>query len=269
MSTLQILVSGDYWHHDFRGQLSTLEAPATMVPLERISSIAEGNFQLIVLAQSRRDQISQATVDMLRTLVPDVPIVVMLGSWCEGQNRSGNPLVGVNLVPWHQWKSGFERFCTQIVEGMSPDWCQPLTSSRADRVRDYTPDPVLRELLLGKKILISTEDRATFETISDMLRVYDCISLWAEADSGSSELELPDAICIDGNGVSEEFEQRIGGFVEMFGELPAVALLNFPRQQDFATLSTMGVQEVVSKPYCHIDMLHSLVRAMGVRIAAA
>jgi hypothetical protein len=264
MSTLHILVSGDYWHHDFRGQLSTLEAPATMVPLERISSVADRDFQLIVLAQSRRDQISQATVDALRELVPNIPVVVMLGSWCEGENRSGNPLAGVNLVPWHQWKSGFERFCMQIVEGVTPDWCQPLTATKADHVRDYVPDPTLRDLLVGKQILISTEDRVTFETVADMLRVYECVGFWSESDEELPGSERLDAICVDGNSVSEEFELRLNDLSEKHCELPMVAMLNFPRQQDFAALSTLGVQEVVSKPYSHIDILHSLARALGV-----
>ena len=95
MNPLQILISGDYWHEDFRDLFSRLEIPVTMVPTQQIDSVFDREFQLIVLAQSRRNQVSQSMVDYLRSKTPGVPIVVLLGSWCEGENRSGQPLLGV------------------------------------------------------------------------------------------------------------------------------------------------------------------------------
>lgn len=261
MGTLQILVSGDYWHEDFREHLATLEVPATMVRLEQINSLSIDDFELIVLAQSRRNQIAQESVDALRAQNPDIPIIVLLGSWCEGENRSGKPLVGVNLVPWQQWKSRFGDYCRHIVEGVTPDWCQPLTATVADRVRDFTPDPEIQNSLLGKKVLVSSDDKVTFDTIADMLRVYQCTSLWAESEEESLESEVPNAICIDGNGATQEFRQRVGDLSEKFGDLPVVALLGFPRKQDVESLSTLRVQEVVSKPYSHLELVSSLARA--------
>ena len=261
MNPLEILISGDYWHEDFREPFSRLEVPATMVPTQQIQSVFGRQFHLIVLAQSRRDQISQSTIDFLRSELFEVPIVLLLGSWCEGENRSGKPLQGVNQVLWHQWDSRFERFCIQMKEGLKSDWHQPLTASVSDRVRDFAPDSAISEMLQGKKVLVSSEDSTTFESISDMLSIYQCAGFWAESrESGAADV---DAICVDGNGASEELIDRIVNLKAKFENVPVSVMLNFPRQQDLDSLMAVGVKEVVSKPYTHNEFLHSLTRSMA------
>ena len=266
MNPLEILISGDYWHEDFREPFSRLEVPATMVPTQQIQSVFGRQFHLIVLAQSRRDQISQSTIDFLRSELFEVPIVLLLGSWCEGENRSGKPLQGVNQVLWHQWDSRFERFCIQMKEGLKSDWHQPLTASVSDRVRDFAPDSAISEMLQGKKVLISSEDNTTFESISDMLSIYQCAGFWAESrESGAADV---DAICVDGNGASEELIDRIVNLKAKFENVPVSVMLNFPRQQDLDSLMAVGVKEVVSKPYTHNEFLHSLTRSMAGNVEA-
>ena len=262
MNTLQILISGDYWHDDFREQFSKLAVPSTMVPADRIKSVSNRSFQLIVLAQSRRDQISQSLVDLLRAEMPEVPIVVLLGSWCEGENRSGKPLLGVNQVLWHQWESRFERFCIQVNDGMTSDWHVPLTASVSDRVRDFSPDQEISRELIGKRILVSAEDSTTFESISDMLNIYQCVALWAQPQRPEFCSAGIDAICVDGNGFSSELTNRIAKLKTEFEGSSIMVTLNFPRKQDLASLSALGVQEVISKPYTHNEFLLSLIRAL-------
>lgn len=262
MNTLQILVSGDYWHDDFREQFSKLSVPATLVPVERIKSLENRAFQLIVLAQSRRDQISQSFVDLLRSEYPEVPIVVLQGSWCEGENRSGKPLLGVSQVLWHQWESRFERFCIQVNDGMASDWHLPLTASVSDRVRDFSPDPGITAKLIGKRVLVSSEDRTSFESISDMLGIYQSASVWAQTQQPSSSVVDVDVICVDANGMSSDLTDRISKLKSEFDSLPILVTLNFPRKQDLASLEALGVQEVVSKPYTHNEFLMSLIRAL-------
>ena len=217
MSMPQLLVTGDYWHSDFRRVFSNLDAPATMVPLEQISSVKSSDFLAIVLAQSRRDQFDQAAVDALRRQLPDVPIINLLGTWCEGENRSGAPLTGVTRVMWHQWNQQFSRFCRQIVEGVATDWHHPLTASVADRVRDFSADPHHELLLRGKKILVSAESAATFETLADMLSLYQCLSFWAEGSNRENDAESFDAILVDGNSASDELLIRVDRLRETVG----------------------------------------------------
>jgi CheY-like chemotaxis protein len=263
MSSLQLLISGDYWHDDFRDQFSKLEYPATMVPLERIHTTSNQTYQLVVLAQSRRDQISQTSVDTIRAAMPGIPIVALLGSWCEGENRSGKPLIGVNQVLWHQWETRFEKFCVQKNDGVKSDWELPLTASVSDRVRDFSANPVLTQQLSGGKFLISSEDRTSFESISDLLNVYQCTTCWYESQSDEVSPSDFAAICVDGNTASPNFLDRVRQLKSQHECLPVIAMLNFPRKQDLNSLAELGVQEVVSKPYTADEFVIPLVRATG------
>ncbi len=263
MSSLQLLISGDYWHDDFREQFSKLEYPATMVPLERIQSTSNRTYHLVVLAQSRRDQISQTSVDSIRASMPGIPIVVLLGTWCEGENRSGTPLIGVNQVLWHQWESRFQKFCVQTNDGVKSDWELPLTASVSDRVRDFSVNPALTQQLSGGKFLISSEDRTSFESISDLLNVYQCTTCWHESQSDEVVPSDFSAICVDGNTASSNFLDRVRQLKSRYEGLPVIAMLNFPRKQDLNSLAELGVQEVVSKPYTADEFVLPLARAIG------
>ena len=56
----------------------------------------------IVLAQAYPGQFSPVAIDRLRNLAPLARLIAILGSWCEGEPRSGHPLPGVIRIYWHQ-----------------------------------------------------------------------------------------------------------------------------------------------------------------------
>ncbi len=57
---------------------------------------------LIVLCESRRGQFSAEAIDGLRRLAPLARIWRVLGSWHEGEPRSGHPPAGCVSTYWHQ-----------------------------------------------------------------------------------------------------------------------------------------------------------------------
>ena len=89
---------------------------------------------LVVSRRSRRDQIEPETVEFLRKKFAGIPIVNLLGSWCEGETRSGNPLPGVIRVYWHQWNGQYGKFVSQLKANQITDWHQPPTATIGDRV---------------------------------------------------------------------------------------------------------------------------------------
>src|SRR5208283_5844085 len=56
----------------------------------------------IVLLQACPDQFFAAAIDRLRRRSPLARIIAILGSWCEGESRSGRPLPGMIRMDWHQ-----------------------------------------------------------------------------------------------------------------------------------------------------------------------
>src|SRR5262245_47740820 len=61
--------------------------------------------ELIVLAQSYPGQFTTEVVKPLRTAAPLARIIVILGTWCEGESRSGKPVPGTIRVYWHQFET--------------------------------------------------------------------------------------------------------------------------------------------------------------------
>ena len=261
MSQLHLLVSGDYWHEDFRDQLSQIKFPTTMVPLERLSSAPSQEYDLVVLAQSRRNEISASTVDEIRQSMPQVPIVVLLGTWCEGENRSGEPLEGVNNVLWHQWEKRFEKFCVQMNEGVSTDWHLPLTATVADQVRDFSPDPSHVKQLSGPNVGVSASHRSSFESIRDLLNLYSCEVSWIESDKEKAKSEQFDAVCVDIERGIEQQKNSISVLKSLFHNIPTVVLLGFPRKQDVDGLAAFGITQIVSKPFTADELVMSLIQA--------
>src|SRR5262245_46214259 len=58
---------------------------------------------LILLVASRPGRFSAAEVEALHRRAPLARLVALLGTWCEGEVRSGHPWPGVNRIYAHQW----------------------------------------------------------------------------------------------------------------------------------------------------------------------
>src|SRR5439155_24923442 len=63
----------------------------------------------IVLAQSRPGQISRRDVERLHAAAPLARLMALVGAWCEGEVRSGEPWPGVSRVSVSAWRSGLAR----------------------------------------------------------------------------------------------------------------------------------------------------------------
>ena len=118
---LSVLLIGDVESAEFRAALAGRDAEGYSVEAflkneprfevqtaetiaRALSGVASGEFvpDLIVLAQTRPGQFSADEVDRLRRATPSARLSGLLGSWCEGEARSGTPWPGVMRTYWHQ-----------------------------------------------------------------------------------------------------------------------------------------------------------------------
>ena len=65
MASPRLLISGDYWHADFRDLLARMSVPATLTPLDQLEAMDTQRFNLILIAQSRSNQFDQAAIDSI------------------------------------------------------------------------------------------------------------------------------------------------------------------------------------------------------------
>ena len=249
MASPRVLLSGDYWHADYRDLIARMTVPATLTPLDKITAVDTQRFSLIIIAQSRSGQFDQAEIDEVVTQNPLTPVVMLLGSWCEGERRSDTPVEGVKRVFWHQWQGRFQSFCDSLSnEGISI-WHSPATLSDADRVSEQKVG-LNRSHVIG----VSALNEQTYESLAQGITAIGGKPKWVERVSWVNLAASISAICIDADSFSPTLEKRISWVQSQVRHVPVIALMNFPRRQDAEALQRAGVARVVSKPFELADL---------------
>ena len=108
-SELTVLLLGSTARREFREARALLESQGRVTVAGEAESaaglLADGQLapDLIVVAQAFPGQFSAEAVDRLRALAPLARVVGLMGSWCEGEMRTGKPWPAAIRVYWHQW----------------------------------------------------------------------------------------------------------------------------------------------------------------------
>lgn len=263
MASPRVLLSGDYWHADFKNLIASLFIPATLLPLESLQDCDMGRFSLIVIAQSRSRQFDQSVIDDLVAREPLTPVVMLLGSWCEGERRSDQPVQGVKHVYWHQWQGQFTNFCQQMSDSGISLWHAPVTENAADKIVHRVADEPSIQSIDGVVVGISTSAKETFETLSHGITAIGGKSKWVERTSWINMSASVEIICIDADSVDETLTRRVRWMQNQAAHVPIVALLNFPRRQEIEALNQLGVASVISKPFDLSELKTALIAAIG------
>lgn len=274
MKNVNVLITGDYWHQDFRMILQQASCSVTLVPANSLKW-TEPFFEkypqmdLIVIAIAHRDQFQVGDIETLATLNAPTPVVCLLGSWCEGSARSGNPPAGVPLVYWHQWQGRFDRFTKAVDTGMVAMWSLPPTANDRDRVladsaslEHENSNSESSPNAASKRIAVSALTAQSFDMVSDAVKCFQWKSEWFEMiEWEAREHQRADMVCVDADSWSPECEARIRQIRKTLGDLPIVLLLNYPRVEELESVSDWGIETVVSKPFLLGDLKASIEHA--------
>lgn len=232
--------------------------------------LAEGTCEpeVIVLAQSRPDQFSSAQIDRLRRAAPLSPVVSLLGSWCEGEMRTGFPYPGVMRVYWHQWFPRVARELERIAAHGCPIWSLPPTVSENDRwlvrgAEASRPRHDDRAAHRGLVAICAMHD-VTAGGLADSCR--DAGFAVVSATAGRTPMVAgADAAILDGHRNRNRLAEEIGQLTRLPGPAPIVVLMNFPRVEDVQFARSAGATAVVSKPFFNDDLVWQLDRMIGRR----
>lgn len=260
MDDFKILLTGDYWHADFQDLIRDNQNATTLLPIENLleSANRDSDYSLIVIAQSRRNQFPNRLIEDLYLTRPQVPVVALSGSWCEGESRSGTPIPGLIRVYWHQWQGRLDSFCRQLASHQTATWQLPRTYSIADQIlydRRLSGAQFEGELVIG----ISALTPNSHEMLKDVCDSARLESVWVDALADDEELEVePAVILADGNSMTNHLVERIRRIRTRFPAAATIVTLNFPRRYDFDVAQREGILRVVSKPFILSD-LHSQI----------
>jgi hypothetical protein len=190
--------------------------------------------ELILIAQTLPGSTRQDEVELLRSAAPLAQIVIVAGSWCEGELRTGTPTGGVLRMYWHEFANWWPgRKFSACLDG-------PLQS------RSSKPSSRFR---ISKAVAIHTSALASLEAIESVLAQSGCVGLWIR-DVKDMPSDVTIGIWDSGQLDAEELVdlQAFGSGIRTRGG-KLVVLLDYPRKQHIEFLQQLGYQAILGKPY--------------------
>jgi hypothetical protein len=259
-----VLAVGDTQRPEFREARAVLDRMADVVPARDIDAavdrLAEGRLaaDLIVLAQAYPGQYRREGVERLRRLAPLARLLALLGSWCEGESRSGDPWPAAVRVYWHQWPARCGRELAGLAGGLRGSWTLPATAGDEERLLALNPAPGARREGL---IVVCAQQVEMGDWLADACRQRGYATVWVRPGESVRPGGARAAI-FDGADADAVEADQLRGLAESLEPAPVVALLDFPRIEDQARAVRAGAAAVLSKPLLLEDLFWQLDRLL-------
>ncbi|NQT15230.1 MAG: hypothetical protein HQ582_20910 [Planctomycetes bacterium] len=256
MPEISILLVGSTQRSEFRRARAALDDHGRVVAVPDVEAAADvlsaGDLapDLIIVAQSHPGQFSSASIDRLRHLAPLARLLGLLGSWCEGETRTGHPWPAAIRVYWHEWQSRVEQEVARLREGACSTWALPITASEEERLLLFADEPLpVREGLIA----VWTPHFDMQDWLRAACGRCGYSTAWLQPHRPIPPLEATAAI-FDGNECRGEEAQSLRRLADALGSAPIIALLEFPRVDDRARALAGGARAVLSKPLLIEDL---------------
>lgn len=262
----RVLIVGDYEHHEFTFACKWLKQHTELSAAESVAQALnkfptrQRNWHVVVFAQARPGQIKDREVEQLAQQCPLASLVALLGSWCEGETRSGNPWPGVFRVYWHQFPAQCQQ---QLVLGdSSTSWQLPRTASAVERsshaVAQHTPSH-------SGLVAVHTRNASFFQALAQACQIGGYSAAWAQSTDlqtvvGANVVLWDGLHCLgsafDGTGSFDDMGafEGLQEFCEAMSPVPVIALLSFPRHNDESLVRACGAQALLSCPFLLSDL---------------
>lgn len=257
-----ILLVGPAHRAEFRdivatlGSLGQMTAARAASEAESILTSGKPAVDWIVVLQSFPGEISGSAVDRLRRQAPLARVVGLLGSWCEGEMRSGEPWPAAIRVYWHQWSDRCAAEWDRMQDGRPAAWSLPATATEEERLLVESRDP----LPVGAGLVaVCSRSVDMGEWLCEACRRQGYATVQLDAGhvpriegAAAALFDLPDAEPAD--------LAELDAFAARLRPAPVLALMHFPRPHDIRNSRRHGAAGVLSKPIQLEDLLWRLAR---------
>jgi hypothetical protein len=265
--------------------VASLQAAATHATADATA------IEAVLVAVPRPQDLDLTHLHQLTRAAPLLRTVLVAGTWCEGEWRTGCPPRGMQRIYWHELPAWLGHAHRAIACGAAPPWsqassdmhpgswaapaagaCATSGSSVLDRV--VAPGPPRDSLWIA----IDAIDAATFEAVAQGLATAGWRSVWwpryrpdlwpGSKPSGVFESPNTSPAIAGGVWVGTQLDSEEAGQLRRFGQRlgepgeaarPLVVLLDFPRAGHLETVQEAGATTLLGKPY----RLAALLEAIG------
>lgn len=303
MPSIKILVIGDIHRPEFREAAAVIGGCGTVETIAKVddaeSALRAGAITpaAIVVAQPFPDRFSHEAIDRLARAAPLARILGMMGSWCEGEMRTGRPWPASSRLYWHQWPARCRRQFQRMNEGRPCSFSLPATASEAERLladlppplvpndvsdncRKRLPSPISRgqdtRSASGDASYISKETRTpynglavigcqsfnTWEMTAEACRHRGMAAVWRRDDA--TRIENATVALFDCDEFGDTELGRLRRLSAAMGNAPVIAMASFPRIEDHRRALAAGAAAVVSKPFLWDDLFDEIDRTAAV-----
>lgn len=223
---------------------------------EAIQQVQQGTLlpKLVVLLQSRPSDFLEKEVHQLRTAAPLARLVTLLGSWCEGEMRTGVPLPGMVRLYWHEWEPVCERELARLLDETPSEstasaistWSMPVTATDEERLLAN------RQIHLPRGSGLVAIDSASPAMSSWMADACEqqgySIFLSGHRQEKPSDVRGVNVVIVDASECNKTERARIKELQTRWPSARMMVLLDFPRIEQRRYLERQGVSTIVSKP---------------------
>lgn len=257
MTRPQVLYIGDRHWPEFAGPAQWLKdyvdvsAPPDVAAACRLVLSHDVPFDIVVVAQRRPGEYAQGIFDELRAGAPLTPIVCLLGSFCEGELRTGAPWPGAIRVYAHQFAARMGAQHEHLAGQGATAWAPPFTATEEDRIRASSPVTPPR---LAVRAAVISRDRQSASALCDAIQSAGC-SPTSHSDDLAAFDDNADIVVWDCAAGFASGTASFDRLVQRLPETPKIVLVGFPRGEDIAAARAHGAAAVISKPFLVEDLL--------------
>ena len=256
----RVRLVGQFDHADFAGADALLRAGAEIVTSPEVPP------ELIVVAQSRPGMIAEETIQSLLRAAPLSGVVALLGTWCEGEPRTGRPWPGVERRYWYEFPAWWRRQLALRAAGRCPDWAQPYEVAPASRgvLASGRGGGLPGSHSIGNRahglVVLSAAVRETAEALSDALQQAGYAALWQPPGRPAPFVRGALAGIWDGGQLNDREEENFAAFCRGLSRdaVPVIALLDFPRRDRCERARELGAAAVLGKPWLNADLVTTI-----------
>ncbi|NUQ63211.1 MAG: hypothetical protein HUU20_12095 [Pirellulales bacterium] len=257
---IRVLLIGDAGRAEFREAVAELRQSADLLAVDdtkgALDVLDSGEIvpDLMVVAQAFPGQFTAEDIDRLRPKAPLARVIGLMGSWCEGEVRTGKPWPAAIRVYWHQWPGRCRRELRRLAAGEGSTWALPVTASDEEQFLAAADAPVARHRGL---VLIYSRQFEMQDWLASACRRIGYATVWMQPGR-SPRAQGAVAAVFDFSGSVQSEVRDLESLAENLRPAPVVALLNFPRLDERDRVLAAGAAAALSKPLLLGDLFEQL-----------
>jgi hypothetical protein len=251
LSPPRVRLVGEFMHPDFGDAMSLLCATA------QIMNGPEKSCELVVVTQGRPGCVSGQAIELLRREAPLAGVVALLGTWCEGETRTGRPWPGVERIFWYDFPAWWRSQLALRTAGSCPDWVRFAGDSRHSPIRN--PKSEIRNRRQGL-VVLNTPVRDTAHALIDCLHPHGYATVWRQPGRSCGIVRGATVGIWDGGQLNDREEESLAAFCSELARdaAPVIALLDFPRRDRCDRARELGAAAILGKPWLSADLLTTI-----------